>query len=215
MVGLTPEEETHNLVGYNHSCSPNASIFIPPRGKIPLAFLVTRGQISKDEEITTDYSVSNISNTHRLYCNCGSTDCRKIIQPRYDFLNKDMQQAYVDEFPAYVRPLIDDLSQLTDEIRNRVLISAYRAEQAGAVTLLAGELDKIGDDDELLQRALNESAVRFVRVCYLFGGAVLESTGVDIKEVVGPKWVIKQIGRVIDLARKVDEKDGWFREKAA
>lgn len=45
LTGLTPEEVDKNLVGYNHSCDPNAKVVVARR--IPLAFVVAKKPIQR------------------------------------------------------------------------------------------------------------------------------------------------------------------------
>jgi hypothetical protein len=140
LVGLTTEEENENLVGYNHSCDANAFVVIPdsPERPQPIAFLVSRRNIDAGEEVTADYSVSNVSNTHRLFCNCGAEGCRKLIQPRYDYLLRpDFQAEHMEEFPRYIQEMILDLGRLPEEIRRGVIGSAQINAEAGAIILLS------------------------------------------------------------------------------
>lgn len=56
---------------FNHACEPNAGV----KGQI---ILIARKDISKDEEITFDYETTEI-NGQSFECECGSENCRKII----------------------------------------------------------------------------------------------------------------------------------------
>jgi hypothetical protein len=114
LAGITKEEADKNLVGYNHSCDPNARVVLVPG--VNLAFLVSRKGIQAGSEITTDYSVSQMSDTHRMFiCRCGSDECRGVIQPGWDWQDPDFQARYQGEFPDYEQQEIDEYNALTPE----------------------------------------------------------------------------------------------------
>ncbi len=107
LAGLTPEEVDNNLVGYNHSCDPNAKVVVIK--DMPLAFLVSKKPIEKGGEITTDYSVSFTSNTQEiLACKCGSENCRHHVQPGENWKNDKFQHEHFDDFPGYIKELIKE-----------------------------------------------------------------------------------------------------------
>lgn len=107
LTGLTMGEVEQNLVGYNHSCDPNAKVMLI-KG-ISLAFLVSRQSIEAGAEITVDYGVSEMSpNAHYLNpCRCGSPQCRGVVDPRVDWQNEDLRRRYAGEFPWFVQEAID------------------------------------------------------------------------------------------------------------
>lgn len=78
----------------NHSCDPNA--WWEGYGK-----LVARRVIEPGEEITFDYSTSEITLTYRMECRCGSVSCRGIVTNK-DYLNPDFQQKYANHLPQHV-----------------------------------------------------------------------------------------------------------------
>lgn len=110
LAGLTAEEADKNLVGYNHSCDPNAKVVLMEG--LPLAFLVSKKPIEKGAEITTDYSVTFTSDTQEMSaCKCGSINCRGHIQPNEDWKNERFQREHFDDFPYYIREMIKATKQ--------------------------------------------------------------------------------------------------------
>jgi len=57
----------------NHSCDSNTWF-------IDDATMVARRDIKNGEEITYDYSTSEIAESYVLHCNCGAPDCRQIVR---------------------------------------------------------------------------------------------------------------------------------------
>lgn len=101
----TPLEVDQNLVGYNHSCQPNARVIVP--NGFNLAVLVTKIQIDKGEEVTVDYGVSFDSDTQAIAeCQCGAPNCRHQIRPSVDWTNEDFQQRNMLDFPEWMREKI-------------------------------------------------------------------------------------------------------------
>jgi hypothetical protein len=143
LAGLTQEEADKNLVGYNHSCDPNSKVVLLPG--VNLSFLVSRKDIQAGEEITADYSVSQMSDTHRMFmCRCGSESCRGIIQPGWDWQNQDFQTSYPGEFPEYVQQEIDKYNALSPEHRlARELSLDSVLRMADMVALSKKEIDNI------------------------------------------------------------------------
>lgn len=143
LAGITREEADKNLVGYNHSCDPNAKVVLLPG--VDLSFLVSRKDIQAGDEITADYSASQMSDTHRMFmCQCGSEDCRGIIQPGWDWQDPDFQARYPGEFPDYEQREIDDYNALSPErkqARERSLDGVLKL--ADMVALSKREIDSI------------------------------------------------------------------------
>lgn len=122
LTGTTPQQVKRNLVGYNHSCEPNARVALV-RG-FPLALLVSRNEIEAGSEITTDYSVSYTSETQSIAdCQCGSRDCRGVIDPTKDWKNPAFQRKYEGEFPEWLQRKITWLGDATrlDSIVSSIL----------------------------------------------------------------------------------------------
>jgi hypothetical protein len=80
----------------NHSCDPTVGV----RGRVTYVAL---RDISKGEEITFDYSISEDSSWY-MRCNCGSKNCRKVIRS-IRFLPPEFFKKYLSAFPTYFRNL--------------------------------------------------------------------------------------------------------------
>ena len=70
----------------NHSCDPNCGI----NEKLQLFALKP---ISKDEEVTWDYSSSMLERHWTMRCSCGSPSCRRLVTD-FDLLPKHIQESY-------------------------------------------------------------------------------------------------------------------------
>lgn len=77
----------------NHSCNPNCGI----KGKIKVVAL---RDIKKGEEITIDYSITEIDRLWYMNCHCGSKNCRKVIRS-IQFLPKATYNKYMPYIPTY------------------------------------------------------------------------------------------------------------------
>lgn len=84
----------------NHSCGPN-TWWTSDRQ------LSARRDIRVDEEITYDYSTTDVSPdwVADWKCKCGSVDCRKRISNR-DCLREDFQQKYGEHLPSWTKEFI-------------------------------------------------------------------------------------------------------------
>ena len=100
LTGLTPEEVNDTLIGYNHSCSPNAYI----SGQIELRAMKN---IAAGEEITVEYATAFTSDTQSFICECGSSSCRKFIKPSIDYKNPKIRKKYKSFFADYIQRIID------------------------------------------------------------------------------------------------------------
>jgi hypothetical protein len=110
LAGRTAEEVDKNLVGYNHSCDPNAKVMLFEGASLSL--LVTRHAIEAGDEITADYAVSQMTNTHLMdFCRCGSAECRGFIAPLWDWEDETLQQRYAGEFVWFIQDAIDEQQQ--------------------------------------------------------------------------------------------------------
>ncbi len=82
----------------NHSCDPNTWWQGSTR-------LVARCDIATGEEITYDYSTSEIDDVEdaafEMECNCGSRNCRGAISNR-DYLDPEWQARYGPNLPPHV-----------------------------------------------------------------------------------------------------------------
>jgi SET domain-containing protein len=100
LSGLTPEEVDNTLIGFNHSCSPNAYI----SGQIELTAMKN---IKAGEEITADYATFMTSDTQSFQCICGSPECRKLIEPSVDYKNPKFREKHRGYFASYIQREID------------------------------------------------------------------------------------------------------------
>ncbi|HEX5797991.1 MAG TPA: SET domain-containing protein-lysine N-methyltransferase [Candidatus Saccharimonadales bacterium] len=95
MAGLSPEETESTLVGYNHSCEPNAFI----DGQIVLRAM---DDIPEDEEVTVEYATCFDSDTQAFQCECNSDQCRGYVNPMMDSLDPDMRTRYAGRFAHFL-----------------------------------------------------------------------------------------------------------------
>lgn len=77
----------------NHSCRPNAGI----KGRFRVIALK---DTKAKEEITIDYSITEIDKLWYMRCNCGAVNCRKIIRS-IQFLPKQIFSKYLPYIPTY------------------------------------------------------------------------------------------------------------------
>lgn len=76
----------------NHSCDPNAGVKITrEKGG---AFLVAIKNISKNSQITWDYSTTMNEDDWEMDCNCRKRTCRKRIRD-FKYIPKRTQQKYI------------------------------------------------------------------------------------------------------------------------
>jgi len=121
LTGTTPDQVRQNVVGYDHSCNPNAKIQLADG--FAIALLVARTAISAGDKVTTDYSVSHTSETQSIVeCLCGNLDvCRGVVDPTHDWRNPAFQDQYAGEFPAWLQQKID-LSRVDSSVSDEVVI---------------------------------------------------------------------------------------------
>jgi uncharacterized protein len=91
---LAPKKEDP-LYYTNHSCNPNSGI----KGAVRLYAL---RDISKDEEITFDYSTTEEDIYWSMECNCNSINCRKNIRS-IQFLSEKKINEYLPCIPSYFK----------------------------------------------------------------------------------------------------------------
>jgi SET domain-containing protein len=82
-----------SAVFLNHSCEPSCGI----KGRVKITALK---DIKKGEEITIDYSITEMDTLWHMDCNCGSKTCRKHIRS-IQFLPKKIYNKYVPYIPSY------------------------------------------------------------------------------------------------------------------
>lgn len=96
----TEIEHSDTLIGFNHSCEPNAYF----EGQIVLR---TMRDIEPNEEITLDYVTYSTPDTIEFDCLCNAPSCRKHILPSVDWKNPDLQAKYKGYFTDYVQDKIN------------------------------------------------------------------------------------------------------------
>ncbi len=77
----------------NHSCQPNMGI----KGRVEFVAL---HNIKKDEELTFDYSITEMDEFWEFPCNCRSRNCRKILHS-IQSLPKPVFKHYLPYIPNY------------------------------------------------------------------------------------------------------------------
>jgi uncharacterized protein len=68
---VTDEERELSMLYLNHSCDPNLGV----RGEITFVAML---DIRAGEELTHDWAMTD-DDDHSLKCNCGASDCRKVL----------------------------------------------------------------------------------------------------------------------------------------
>ncbi len=81
----------------NHSCDSNTFLYTVNM----VSYLVAMRDISKDEELTLDYSLCNFAGKD-FDCKCGSPGCREFHQCGFRFMDKSRQAKYL----PYLDPFI-------------------------------------------------------------------------------------------------------------
>lgn len=94
-AGMTPEEVDSTLIGYNHSCQPNAFI----DGQIVLRAM---NDIPEGEEVTVEYATCFDSDTQAFPCGCGGDHCREFIVPSTDSLDPEIRARYAGRFAHFL-----------------------------------------------------------------------------------------------------------------
>lgn len=94
----------------NHSCDPNT-------WWVGSYSLVALRDIHPNEEVTYDYSTSDIDIALKMKCNCGATCCRKIITNR-DYLDPGWQERYGLNLPQHVLTAIERAKTNKNECTN-------------------------------------------------------------------------------------------------
>lgn len=89
----------------NHSCDPNT-------WWVGSYSLVARRDIHPNEEVTYDYSTSDID--IEMKCNCGASCCRKMITNR-DYLDPEWQAQYGSNLPPHVLTAIERAKRNNDK----------------------------------------------------------------------------------------------------
>lgn len=90
---MREDERSGSMIFSNHSCGPNLGI----QGQI--VFVAMR-DIEAGEELTHDWAMTD-DDVYELECNCGATNCRKVITGK-DWQKLELQQKYRGYFSAYL-----------------------------------------------------------------------------------------------------------------
>jgi hypothetical protein len=93
-------ERLTTLLGYNHSCDPNAYVAEP--GTILRAMRRIKG----GEQITVDYATAYASPTQEFDCLCQSSNCRGHVQSSEDWKDPEIQAKYDGYFAPYLQEMI-------------------------------------------------------------------------------------------------------------
>lgn len=96
----TESERSDILIGFNHSCEPNAYI----DGQVLLRAM---RELEPGEEITVDYATYCTSDTMEFDCLCNTPHCRKHIKPSLDWQNPQLQAKYKGHFASFVQDKIN------------------------------------------------------------------------------------------------------------
>lgn len=94
---VTDQEELEDADFLNHSCNPNCGIDGTLR-------IIAMRDIEPGEEITFDYAMCE-SSDYKMECNCGSSDCRKVITGN-DWKIDELQKRYKRFFSYYLEKRI-------------------------------------------------------------------------------------------------------------
>lgn len=86
----------------NHSCDPNAGI----KGKVTV---VAIKDIKKGEEVTIDYSITEIDTLWYMECNCGAENCRKIVRS-IQSLPQETFENYTPYVPKYFMSIYNKIN---------------------------------------------------------------------------------------------------------
>lgn len=95
-------ESIDGVFKVNHSCNPSCGF----NGQVSL---VSMRDISQGEEITYDYSMTDVGSKEQgwvdMACLCGSKNCRKMITGN-DWRLEELQQRYKCYFSKYIQDLM-------------------------------------------------------------------------------------------------------------
>jgi SET domain-containing protein len=93
------------LIGFNHSCEPNAYIDVQ-------VLLRAMRSIEPGEEITVDYATYFTSDTMEFDCLCKKPSCRKHIKPSIDWKNPELQAKYKGYFVSFIQDKLNQQDEL-------------------------------------------------------------------------------------------------------
>jgi hypothetical protein len=85
---------------FNHSCDPNTGFDV-------VGNYVAMKKISKGTEFLLDYSFLNTNPDYKMYCSCGSKDCRNVITGN-EWKNKQFVKKNKKYFYSAVRRMLTE-----------------------------------------------------------------------------------------------------------
>ncbi len=94
----TSRKELEEKGVYNHSCNPNCGF------KNSITLMAIK-DIKPNEELVFDYAFCE-SVKQSFKCNCGSPNCRKVINPN-DWKLPNLQKKYKEYFSPYIKSRIN------------------------------------------------------------------------------------------------------------
>lgn len=101
LAGINEDETNY----FNHSCDPNVGL----SGQMVLLAL---REIAPGEELCFDYATSDGSNYDEFHCECGASNCRKIVRGT-DWQIPELWERYRGYFIPYLQRRIDRLRAKT------------------------------------------------------------------------------------------------------
>ena len=93
----------HNGLYVNHSCNPNVIV----NDKLQV---VTFTPVKAHEELTMDYSTTELDPDWQMECNCGEDNCRKTLRS-FQFLPRQIQSKYAKYIAPVYAEMADKLLQ--------------------------------------------------------------------------------------------------------
>jgi hypothetical protein len=102
LAGLTEKDRLATMIGFNHSCSPNTFV----RSQIGLFAM---SDIEPGVELTVDYGTAYISSSQHFNCNCGSLDCRGVVNTNTDWQQPVLQKRFSGHFADFIQRKINSL----------------------------------------------------------------------------------------------------------
>jgi uncharacterized protein len=105
----TPKDREGGMMHLNHSCEPNLGL----QGQI--VFVALR-DISKDEELTFDYAMTDDDPHDDMQCHCGASSCRGTVTGR-DCKRADLQRKYDGYFSWYIQRRIEAQKPVVERSR--------------------------------------------------------------------------------------------------
>ncbi len=96
LAGFSEKERLATMMGFNHSCEPNAYL----RGQIGVFAM---RDVAVGEEMAVDYATAYISPSQKFDCNCGTPSCRGLIDTSVDWQNPDLQSRYKGHFADFIQ----------------------------------------------------------------------------------------------------------------